>query len=352
MTEQKAELVPIAELQELQKKFDALRRQDIRLLGQDEVFCRMTPTGRLQSIKGAVKLEEALGDLSTIQGRVMVGGKGFMKANRYANLTILTPKTQKLPDGKSVPNPFYIFEDETQTIRKVWIKKMAVGFSPAGVLVVSSATLLYDVNLYFIEELAKKVKHSKEAGKFTVEAALTDDERRTGIFRPIDGKLGVWVNLGNKDIISVIENFTQAKVFAERKADTICARLAMAKHPALSHMVTVSPTGFVKAGDKDLAVAIVPVIGYIHDLTIDQLQEAAERAERGEEFEINGEKVEVVETAPTTATTDDVQTETDPEEIVQEENEETGGAPVGGSVEDEERGPSLFSQSEEEEDRY
>lgn len=282
------------------------REQNVAVLGDGEVFVKRTEDGQLKSIKGRVDFSESKGELAVVQGKAMVTAKGYYKANQIAGVSIVTPEKLTLPEGTVVVNPYPIIDAESGTISKVWVKKLAIGYSPTGNLVLSSATLLYDVNMYFIQDLIKKVKVNAQMGRVCLEQSLTEEERKNGGFYKIEGQFGIWVDYNHKETFKAIETFIQKKLFAERNAQSICERLALSKHPALAF-------SFVNfEGPENQRKASVPVIGFVNDFTRRQLMDMADQAERGEEIKVNGKSVEIIETNAT-ATQEDIETENDPD---------------------------------------
>lgn len=316
------------ELEILRQEVEMLRKQSVGVLGEGEVFVKpLKEGGQIRPIKGMIKLEESNGEIASIQGKFMTTGKGFYKANQIASLNIVTPKELTLDTGQVVVNPYPVIDPESGTIRKFWVKKMAIGYGPTGNLVLTSATLLYDINMYFIQDLMKKVQYNAGAGRVCFEDALTEKEKQTGIFYKFDGKLGIWANVEHKEILKAIDTFINKKNFAERNAQTIAERVVLSKHPALSHITYVNALG----PDKH-AVAKVPIVGFVHDITRDQLEDIAKQAENGEEIRIDGRPVETVETT-VTASVDDIAVEADDEEIIVTEargNTSNNDTPTGG----------------------
>ncbi|WP_181444519.1 hypothetical protein [Bacillus sp. 03113] len=292
---------------------EAVKRQNVAVLGDGEVFVKKVNGGAIRSVKGAISLHESNGEIAVIQGKAMTTAKGFNSLNQIAGLSIITPEKLTLPDGQIVVNPYPILDPDSSTISKVWVKKIAIGYSPIGNLVITSATLLYDIRMYFIQDVMKKVGYSQGAGRVTIEQTLTDEEKKTGIFLKIDGMMGVWANFQHKDILKAIDTFINKKQFAERNAQSICERLVMSKHPALASAAYVSAQG----PDKN-RTAKVPVVGYVHDFNREELLDIAEKAEKGEEIKIDNQKVNIIETTAE-ATEVDMVADMDDEERFQQD---------------------------------
>lgn len=289
------------------RTIDALKRQNVAVLGDGEVFVKRVNGGHIRSVKGAVTLSERNGEIATIQGKTMTTAKGFNTLNQIAGLSIVTPEKLTLPDGQIVVNPYPIIDSESGTISKVWVKKIAIGYSPTGNLVITSSTLLYDIKMYFIQDLVKKVNYSKDAGRICMEQMLTEEEKQNSIFLKIDGFLGVAANIQHKDVLKAIDTYINKKQFAERNAQSICERLVMSKHPALASAAYVAKQG---------EIAKVPVVGYVHDFNREELLDIADKTERGEEILVGNRKVEIIETV-VEATEEDFVADADDEEIVQ-----------------------------------
>lgn len=265
-------------------------KKSIAELGDGEVFIKRTSTGAIKAIKAKLILREREGHLAVIQGKSMITAAGYNEMNKIAGVSIITPEKLTLPSGDVVVNPFPIIDKESGTIDKVWVKKVGIGFSPIGNLVMTSSTLLYDIRMYFIQDLNKKVQTNKSAGRMCMESMLTDEEKRKGMFLPIQGKMGIWVDLENKDVLKCMDTYIQNKLFAERKAQTIAERNVLKKHPALSQV-------YVEAtGPQYNHIGAVSVVGYTHDLNRDDLQNLASMAEKGEDLtEYKGVKVDVID---------------------------------------------------------
>lgn len=284
-----------------------LRRQQAVDLGDGKVFVKRVNGGQIESVKGTIALNEKKGEIATIQGKTMTTAKGFNTLNQIAGLSIITPDKLTLPDGQIVVNPYPMIDHESGTISKVWVKKIAIGYSPIGNLVITSATLLYDINAYFIQDVMKKVQYNQGAGRVCMEQMLTEEEKQNSIFLKIEGPLGIAANIQHKEILKAIDTFINKKQFAERNAQSICERLVMGKHPALASAAYVT-----KQGD----VARVPVVGYVHDFNREELLDIAEKAELGEEIQVGDQKAEILDSV-VEASAEDFYADADDEEVAQ-----------------------------------
>lgn len=299
--------------------------KEIAKLGDGDVFVKRTSTGAIKAIKGHMKLEERKGHLSVIQGKAMITAAGYNEMNKVAGISIITPEKLTLPDGNMVVNPYPIIDPDSGTIDKVWVKKTAIGFSPIGNLVMTSSTLLYDIRMYFIQDLNKKIQRNKRAGRMCMENTLSEDEKKKGMFLRIQGTMGLWADLNEADILKCMDTYIQNKLFAERKAQTIAERNCLKKHPSLSQIYVDA------SGTEHNHYGYVDVIGYNHDLTREDLLKLAQMAERGEDIsEYKGVKVDVIDANTIDdVTEDDVMAASDEEEI-NHNNElpESTGTPI------------------------
>ncbi|WP_205694139.1 hypothetical protein [Clostridium sp. JN-9] len=265
-------------------------KNEIAKLGDGNVFVKRTPRGGIKAIHGKVKLEEKKGHLAIIQNKAMITAAGYNAMNQFAGISIITPEKLTLPDNQVVVNPYPIIDPASGTIDKVWVKKTAIGYSPTGNLVMTSSTLLYDIKMYFIQDLNKKVQYNKGVGRMCMEETLTDDEKKKGMFLRIQGTMGIWVDLTNTDILKCMDTYIQNKLFAERKAQTIAERNALKKHPALCQV-------YVDAQGPDKAhYGYVDVIGFNSDLTRDDLLKLSQMADEGKMVEeFKGHRVDYVD---------------------------------------------------------
>jgi hypothetical protein len=278
------------QLQVLREKYNKLRNQEFAVIGDTTALIKRTENGAIKAVRANVKLFQNKGQLAEIEGKVMITAAGYEEMNRVAGVSVLTPDTLRLPDkDHPVVNPYPIVDPQSGSISKVWVKKMAVGYSPTGNLVITSSTLLYDIQMYFIQDIYKTVRYNKEAGRICMEQTLSDEEKQKGAFFKINEFMGVWIDLSHKDILKNVNTFIQNKLFAERKAQTICERNVLKKHPSLA-VKYVDPVG-----EKGNLASQITVTGFTTDLTREELMTIAHQANKGEEINLNGKQVEYIE---------------------------------------------------------
>lgn len=277
----------------------AQERAELATLGDGKVFVRRTETGLVKAVKAQLRLEERKGQLAEFQGKVSITAAGYNELNKIAGISVITPDKLTLPEGNAVVNPFPILDKASGTISKVWVKKLGIGLSPIGNLTITSSTLLYDIPMYFIQDLAKKIQYNAGAGRICLESTLTEEDKRKGIFYRIEGDLGVWADVSHKEVLKALDTFIQNKLFAERKAQTIAERNVLKKHPSLS-TIYVDAQGLEKA-----RWAVVNVIGFSHDFSQRDLLDIAEKAAANEPITYNNKRAEIIETT-CTATEEDL----------------------------------------------
>ncbi|HYE82663.1 MAG TPA: hypothetical protein VEG39_10935 [Clostridia bacterium] len=279
------------------------QNQKMVMLGSNDAVIKMTPNGLITAVKAQVKLKKD--ELATVQGKTFPNAAGYYRINQVAGINFYMPEKLELPDGHVVVNPYPIIDPESSTIRKVWIRETGIGRNALGNIQVVTITLLYDIQIYFIETVMKKIKANKNAGRLCTERSLTEEEKRTGEFFKIDGSMGVWVNLGCMDIFDAVSAYTSDKKFAERKTQSVIERNIIKKITGITYL------------DSNGSNAAIPVTGWVDDLTPENIEKIAKAAQSGQRItELNGQKVEY----------DDTSGEISPEEaagIVDEEEDRT-----------------------------
>lgn len=271
-----------------------------------DIFVRKTPTGIVKQVKAKIQLFEKKGQIADLgKSGWMITNEGYIACNKIAGLTMYTPQTMQV-EGRTVPNPYCIIDHESGSVEKVWVRKVVVGFSPMGNLVVTVSTLLYDLKMYLIEDIAKKIQYNKDIGRLCTKASLTEDELLNGFFLPYQGELGIYAKWDHDDIRKVMNTFIGSKKNAERKAQSICERNAYRKHPTIPPMKIEAPTHGIH---EEI------VFGFSHQLTREELQDIAEQASKEGGID-NGE---VIEEEITDLSEEDLNSEHDEDSVLNNE---------------------------------
>ncbi len=256
----------------------------------------------LRPIKAQMALFERLGHIYQIKGKYSISASGYAHLNKVASVSLVTPQTV-IVDGVEKPNPYIERNPKTKAIETVNIRKIGIGYSPAGNLVIIDKTLFYNVYTYFIQSIQAKMKREEyKNGKKTGQKAYpncavygTADEKPDlegkWAFFETASPLGIWVNYEDQAIIDCLEEHTQRQRFGDRIAQTIVERNILKDHPAIG----VSQVNVVGEDEKNPR-AYVTVYGYRNDLEPPQIKEILRQAEKGsDEIEVKSEVIDMVD---------------------------------------------------------
>ena len=290
------------------------------------VYVKVNNGQLMRPIKASMQLFEKLGHFYSMPGKwdpatgksdkkYPITSAGYTHLNKVASISIMTPP-QVIVDGHEQPNPYIERNRKTRAIESVIVRKIGLGFSPAGNLVAIDKTLYYNVYTYFIQAIQAKVKRTKwekneQTGKRedTGEAAnpnaaiigIADERpRRDGnpvpgswVFFAIEEPLGIWANYEDKAIMECLEEHTQRQRFGDRIAQKIVERNILKDHPAIGVGQVFAKSG---ATPEQGLVAFVEVYGYRSDMGYVDLNQVMRQAARGDErLQV---KTEVIKDAP------------------------------------------------------
>jgi hypothetical protein len=221
---------------------------------------------RLNQAVGTVRLSNLDGHLMQLDNDEWgISAEGYRACNVIAGIPTITPDTMRLPDGREVCNPCIEFDPATGTADKFWSHKITIGKSPLGGLVVSSATVLFDIRVRFVRELMQKIESNKDAGKLCMQESLSDEEKRSGIFIPFQGSIGVYGNHDNTDTIRVIQNLIINKEHGDKIVQTLAWKASIKQQPSMPPSKIKVVNGF----------ANVLVVGYKLDMDLHELEAIA-----------------------------------------------------------------------------
>lgn len=220
-------------------------------LGDPKVFAKIGPDGRLIAIRADIKLEEKLGHLYSLQGKTSITAAGFARINSITAINVISPSPPK-----------FITDPETGRLKAVDVRKMAIGFSPSGSLMISDASLHFDLDAYRLHELANLVKKRPGAVKFVLKEELdgTKLEGKLGWVVPYEDPVMIWADIKHEDVRDLLIADSQRRKFAERIAGTIAWRNAVKTHAAIAQAQVQA------AGSEGMRTASVRVFGFRHDL--------------------------------------------------------------------------------------
>ena len=259
----------------------------------------------LAPVKAEMTLYERLGHICNIQGKYIISSQGYVHLNKVASISIVTPQSV-IVDGRPVPNPHIERDPKTKAILSVNIRKMGIGFSPAGNVVVVDKTLFYNVYTYLIQSIQAKMKRVKyQDGKRTDRKEFPDcavygvagqspDKPGSWHFLPTEGELGIWINYEDQAIIDCLEEHTQRQRFGDRIAQKIVERNILKDHPAIGVVQVYVPEAKRTQESSQGAAATVTVYGYRNELEPSDIAEIMRQAERGQEsekFEVKREEI-------------------------------------------------------------
>ena len=278
-----------------------------------EIFVRVLENGQvMRPIKSRFTLYEKLNQIYKSQSAVWKQNKevkpskyaitsdGYIHLNRVASISIMTPKSVVV-DGKEQHNPHIERNNQTRAIEAVNIRKIGIGYSPAGNVVVVDKTLFYNIYTYFIQSIQAKMKRVEwKDGKATDKKEYPDCARTgTDKDKPEDGSwaffptippLGIWVNYEDQAILDCLDEHTQRQRFGDRIAQKIVERNILKDHPAIG----ISQVEMKE--EEGRKVAYVDVYGYRHEMGTKDLGDIMTQAEQGSaDLEV---KKEVIKDVP------------------------------------------------------
>ncbi len=274
------------ELEQLKKKDLVQAVLDIQnermaILGEGECFIRKTKSGFVQSVKVNVELRESKKHIYSLGRKWCISVDGYDKLNQVAGLTLRSPSIIKI-GGSDKGNPHFDL-DASGGVRVVTVRRIIIGEAPSGSLVVVELLLRLDLNLYFLEDLQRKVKNIAVAGGYGTDAIKPASA--TGLSSTLVpfnvGPAILWVDMSHPDIQEVFSEHIKRCKFSDRIATRICERNALASHPAIS-VRNVEPVN---------GVAIVPVFGGKSITDEDQIRKITKAFEADEQEKLVDVKV-------------------------------------------------------------
>lgn len=327
------------------------------------VYVKVNRGQIMRPIKATITLFEKLGHFYSMPGKYdpkthktekkyPITSVGYTQLNKVASISIMTPPAV-IVDGHEQPNPYVERNKRTRSIESVIVRKIGLGYSPAGNVVAIDKTLFYNPYTYFIQSIQAKLKKTKweedESGKrvdtgqsanpnAAVVGIAEDKPAKKGswVFFPIEEPLGIWANYEDPVILDCLEEHTQRQRFGDRIAQKIVERNILKDHPAIGVGLVFAKAGATEAQGQ---VAYVEVYGYRTDMGYPDLNQVMRQAARGSdqlivkaevirEAEPEEERAEIGETAE--AERSDADEEIGPEDEKPDKADAPKGDPAAG----------------------
>jgi hypothetical protein len=270
------------------------------------VYVKINRGQIMRPIKATITLFEKLGHFYSMPGKwdpatgksdkkYPITSVGYTQLNKVASISIMTPPTV-IVDGVEQPNPYVERNKRTRAIESVIVRKIGLGFSPAGNVVAIDKTLFYNPYTYFIQSIQAKLKKTSweknpQTGKRedTGNAAnpnaamvgIAEDKptkKGSWVFFPIEDPLGIWANYEDPAILDCLEEHTQRQRFGDRIAQKIVERNILKDHPAIGVGLVFAKNGATEAQGS---VAYVEVYGYRTDMGYPDLDHVMRQAAKG-----------------------------------------------------------------------
>ena len=265
----------------LKKENQWLRSQNVALLGDGEVFVRRDGAGVVRACKMQVSLSERNKEIQRIGDHWMITSAGSDRLNQLPGLNIMTPH-RVVVDGKEMSNPYIERHPKTRAIQSVYVRKIVFGPNPIGNMVGVDYTLFFNVYTYFLQDLQTKIRRYPVCGSYGMKDQPPAPAARQGenaplsprsfVFFEIEDPVGLWVDLSHGEIQEVFNQHVSRQKFGDRHAQSICARNALLRHPAIASRTVEVHNG----------VAKITVYGFKHDFDFKKFSEIMEKVGEGE----------------------------------------------------------------------
>lgn len=271
------------------------------------VYVKRTAAGHImRPVKAEMLLHESKDHIYKVGQKWAITYDGYKQLNKVASVSLITPQKISV-DGHDCPNPMIERDEDTKAVLTANVRKMGIGYSPAGNLVVIDKTLYYNVYTYFIQSIQakmnreewrynKQTKRNEKTGKLKHPNAARigtkddkPDEDGKWVFLPTAPPLGLWINYRDDAIKECLEEHTQRQRFGDRIAQTIVERNILKTHPGIAAN---------RVDPDNNGIATVTVWGWRHEHGSEEMKQVMRQAEQGA-TQIKAEVVrEVIEPEP------------------------------------------------------
>ena len=263
--------------------------QEVATIGESDLLVIRNEKGIVKAFKKTVRLSESKKEIATVAKSTIITVVGYNRLNQVAGLHAMTPSSIII-DGKEQSNPFVEYDSKGEA-KKVIVRKMAIGYSPVGNLVVTDVVRHYNFDAYYMQDLQSKAKWKPDAARFGTELscpfapdaqieykndlAYCKEKGKIYLFKRVKDIEGIWINPASEEIAEVYNSHTQHQKFGEVIAQNVALRNALKSHPAIATTNVIAQNG----------TADVTVYGYRSTLGKEQAEDIARKIEKGEQVD-------------------------------------------------------------------
>ncbi|MEX2462035.1 MAG: hypothetical protein WD469_12215 [Paenibacillaceae bacterium] len=198
-------------------------------------------------VSGVVLLSVAKNEIYETEqgsGEWLMTFEGYKACNKVAGIQVISPESLLLPDGRVVSNPYVDIDATTNTSHKFMARCVAIGKNSLGKPYISSATIIFDAKLAFVEELSKSMEKNKDLGRYYMDGMLSDKEKSTGMYRLFDGDMGIWVDRSLPEVTAIIQKFISNKNNGDKRVVTMAQKAALQRQPCMPPVRVNAINGF------------------------------------------------------------------------------------------------------------
>lgn len=257
------------------------------VLGSGDLLVKNDIHGRVQFFKAQVSLKEIDKDLYELpNGKVDVTLQGIRKMNKITCLSDTTSEKQFF-QGQWIENPYVKINPKTNVSELIRAKAYAIGFTPTGNIVVSTATIVFNPHAALLQQLIQEISSNKDAGGFCSEEYFYENvwiNKQHTYFFPVRNDLGLWADWEDDQISKVFARSISNEERLDRKVLSMAKRNALKSHPTLAIDIVIQ-------GDKECHYAEPWLIGATNKLTASDIKELTEQSVEAEEKGLDGFKV-------------------------------------------------------------
>ena len=215
----------------------AMAVQDIRTLGDNQLFVIRSADGKAVAVKRRVPLSLDNGGLVKVGSKpdspIIISAEGYERLAEAANVIVMNTPTVVI-DGKDEMNP-YVRRDKNGQIQEIVCRSVAFGYTSTGIPTISDRTSTFSVDLYRLVDLLGKAKYNKNAFKLLpAEMAPVPDDSKTWARYPFDDSTNLWIDTSHSDAIGWYAQNTNRLKKAMEFAQTFSQRNALKHHPAIA----------------------------------------------------------------------------------------------------------------------